>query len=58
MNAALAMDELASVRKSIKRGTPLGGPTWQQATATRLGLETTLRARGQPPKPNGLPREK
>ena len=59
MNAALTMAELAAVRKSVERGAPLGSnPTWQQVTATRLGLESTLRARGRPPKPKDLPGEK
>ncbi|MFO0867062.1 MAG: transposase [Gemmataceae bacterium] len=55
VNAALTAGELATVRKSVERGTPLGNPTWQQATAIRLGLESTLRKRGRPPKPKEPP---
>jgi putative transposase len=40
--------ELATVRTSVNRGAPLGGETWIRRTATRLGLESTLRPRGRP----------
>lgn len=42
--------EVASIAHSIRRGTPLGDSTWQQTSATRLGLENTLRRRGRPGK--------
>jgi putative transposase len=42
--------EIAAVRRSIERGTPLGGERWQQRTAERLGLEQTLHPRGRPRK--------
>ena len=42
--------ELAALRRSVVRGTPFGGEAWQERTAKRLGLESTLRARGRPRK--------
>jgi hypothetical protein len=38
----------AKDRKSIERGTPFGGESWQQTTADRLGLESSLRPGGRP----------
>ncbi len=40
--------ELAAMRKSVVRGAPFGGPSWQEQTATRLGLQSSLRPRGRP----------
>jgi len=40
--------ELAALRRSALRGTPFGQESWQKRTAKRLGLESTLRARGRP----------
>ncbi len=40
--------ELASLRRSVNRGTPWGEPNWVDRTANRLGLESTLRPRGRP----------
>lgn len=45
--------ELAAVRRSIERGTPLGGAVWQRRTAERLDLTHTLRPRGRPRKQTG-----
>jgi putative transposase len=42
--------ELAALRRSIARGTPFGSDHWMKLTATRLGLEFTLRPRGRPKK--------
>jgi len=42
--------ELEAVRKSVNRGTPFGTKAWQTRTAARLGLQSTLRPRGRPPK--------
>lgn len=47
-------NELAQVTQSIKRGSPLGNPCWEQATATKLKLEPTLRPRGRPRKPTPI----
>jgi putative transposase len=50
VNQPLTAEELAAVRQSIERGSPFGSETWQQRTARRLGLESTLRPRGRPRK--------
>jgi putative transposase len=42
--------ELECLRRCVSRGWPLGSPAWQTRTARRLGLEATLRPRGQPKK--------
>ena len=41
--------ELEAVRQSV-RGQPFGSEAWVMKTASRLGLETTLRPRGWPKK--------
>ena len=43
--------ELAALRRSVVRGLPFGEESWQETTAKKLGLQSTLRARGRPPKP-------
>lgn len=40
--------ELQALRTSIKRSSPFGEESWQKATASRLGLESSLRSRGRP----------
>ena len=40
--------ELAALRRSAWHGTPFGHTVWQQTTAKRLGLESTLRLPGRP----------
>lgn len=40
--------ELTALRDSVARGTPYGSEHSQKVTATRLGLESTLRPRGRP----------
>jgi putative transposase len=40
--------ELAALERSVTRGAPFGEPSWQERTAKRLGLESTLRPRGRP----------
>jgi putative transposase len=42
--------ELEAVRQSVRRGQPFGSEAWVAKTASRLGLETTLRPRGRPKK--------
>jgi putative transposase len=42
--------ELEALRRSVRRGAPYGDPAWVKTTARRLGLESTLRARGRPRK--------
>jgi len=41
---------LAVIRESVNRGTPYGTRRWIQQTASRLGLESSLRPRGRPRK--------
>ncbi len=48
VNDPLTDKELAAVRKSVRRGSPFGDRPWIQETASRLNLESTLRARGRP----------
>ena len=43
--------ELAALRRSVVRGSPFGEASWQERTAKRLGLQSTMRARGRPCKP-------
>ena len=43
--------ELAALRTSIVRGTPFGSAALDEAHGRRLGLESTLRPRGRPRKP-------
>jgi hypothetical protein len=40
--------ELLAMRQSISRGRPFGSKSWQAETASKLGLESTLRPRGRP----------
>ena len=40
--------KLEALRCSVQRGRPFGNERWQVRIATRLGLESTLRARGRP----------
>jgi putative transposase len=43
--------ELAALRTARDRGRPYGQPRWTQQTATRLGVESSLRPIGRPEKP-------
>lgn len=43
--------ELKRVRMSAQRGRPFGTENWTAKVASKLGLESTLRSRGRPPKP-------
>ena len=40
--------ELAEIRHSVQHGRPYGGQEWVRTTARTLGLERTLRGRGNP----------
>ena len=42
--------ELERLRQAARRGCPFGSEAWVKAAATCLGLESTLRPRGRPPK--------
>ena len=50
VNSVQSDGELAALQRSIARGTPLGDERWVKRTATRLGLESTVRPRGRPRK--------
>ncbi|HUP77434.1 MAG TPA: hypothetical protein VM260_02660, partial [Pirellula sp.] len=43
--------ELSRIRRSVKRGCPLGNESWSTEIVARLGLESTLRPHGRPRKP-------
>lgn len=43
--------ELAALRRCVTRGCPFGEATWCDKMAGQLGLESTLRPRGRPRKP-------
>jgi len=40
--------ELAAIRECVQRGRPYGSESWQNETAQRLGLQSTLKSRGRP----------
>jgi len=42
--------EEQALAECIRRGRPYGSPAWQKRTASRLGLQSTFRPRGRPPK--------
>ncbi len=50
LNAPQAADELDSIRKSIKRGSPFGPDIWRSEMVALHGLEVTVRPRGRPKK--------
>jgi len=50
VNQAQTEEELAALRHSVDRGTPLGSDEWVLQIAERLGLESSLRGRGRPKK--------
>ena len=52
VNNPLTELELDAIRRSIRRGRPLGDSQWTESIARRLGLESTLRPRGRPKKAN------
>jgi putative transposase len=49
-NTPLSPVEEEAVRRCILRGQPYGATSWQVRTAARLGLESTFRPQGRPPK--------
>jgi putative transposase len=50
VNRAETEAEPEALRRSVLRSSPFGAPAWQERTAKRLGLQSTLRARGPPRK--------
>jgi REP-associated tyrosine transposase len=51
VNEPLTEAELAAIQRSVDRGRPYGAAAWSERAVRRLGLETTLRPRGRPKKP-------
>jgi putative transposase len=47
VNRAESAAELEALRRSVKRGCPFGDDRWQERTARKLSLESTLRPRGR-----------
>lgn len=50
VNQTETVAEIEAVRRCVQRGAPYGQAKWIQHTASRLGLESTLRPRGRPQK--------
>jgi putative transposase len=50
VNEPLSAGDLQRLRLSVEKGRPYGEESWVKETARRLGLESTLRSRGRPPK--------
>lgn len=50
VDAAETEAELTALRRSVVRGVPYGDESWQKQTAKRLGLESSMRPVGRPPK--------
>jgi putative transposase len=48
INIPLTPDEEEAMRRCMARGQPYGDPSWQEHTAMRLGLQSTLRPLGRP----------
>jgi putative transposase len=54
VNEPLSAGDLSRLRLSVERGRPYGADAWMKETARRLGVESTLRPRGRPPKTNSV----
>lgn len=52
VNRPMTAAEEDALRRSVNRGTPWGAESWKLRTARRLGLESSLRPRGRPRKPD------
>lgn len=50
VNTPLSPQEEDALRRAIRRNQPLGDPDWQERTAARLGLRSTLQPLGRPRK--------
>lgn len=48
VNQPLTAAELEALRRCVQRGQPFGGERWTLRVAKKLGLESSLRARGRP----------
>lgn len=47
--------DIARVRTCVNRGRPFGSSAWSEQAAATLGLESTVRPRGRPPKASNPP---
>jgi len=52
VNSPQTEAELAALHRALARGCPFGDESWSDRIIRRLGLESTLRPRGRPPKAN------
>lgn len=50
VNESERAEQVESIRASIQRGSPYGTERWRKTTASKLGIESSLRARGRPRK--------
>ena len=50
VNEPLTKEEHEAIQHCIKRGRPFGDTAWQEETAKRTGITSTLRPRGRPKK--------
>ena len=50
VNQAMTKKQQEAFTRSINHGVPFGSEQWTTATVKRLGLESTIRARGRPRK--------
>ena len=50
VNQPASEAELAALRRSVVRGAPYGSTSWIESTASKLGLQATLRKPGRPKK--------
>ena len=48
VNEPQSEHELTAIRRSVKRGCPLGEEAWTSKIIKRLGLESTIRPQGRP----------
>ena len=48
VNQPQTESEVAAIRRSVNRGTPLGSPAWTKRTVKQMGLEVTTHPRGRP----------
>jgi len=51
VNRPQTESELAALRRSVQRGLPFGEEKWVRKLVGKLGLESTVRPRGRPPRP-------
>lgn len=51
VNRPMTEEEVDAIQQSMVRSAPYGDDRWRERTAARLGLESTLRPRGRPRRP-------